>query len=235
MFGVGIGMLYTPILVDRLQLIFPSGLAVANILRALTDPLLLAARSRRSAAASRVGLRRRHGRRRRSRCSAHRPVDLHLRRRHGRRRAHRRAPAVTGGMLGDPAQAVSSSRSAGSSEAPARKIEFLIALGDDHRRGDRRHVAHRVRRRSRAGAKQAASPGRERRDTEVHGWRRRNTVRLVVWSIVLGPLRLVAVGHLVLPAAVLSRVRARAWRASSLSSTASRWDQRLEPDLVARS
>src|SRR5450631_3889401 len=43
MFGVGVGMLYTPILVDRLQLTFPSGLAVANILRALTDPVLLKA------------------------------------------------------------------------------------------------------------------------------------------------------------------------------------------------
>jgi uncharacterized oligopeptide transporter (OPT) family protein len=41
MYGAGIGMLYTPILVDRLQLTFPSGLAVANILRALTDPVLL--------------------------------------------------------------------------------------------------------------------------------------------------------------------------------------------------
>ncbi|MGV3493566.1 MAG: OPT/YSL family transporter [Ramlibacter sp.] len=41
MFGVGVGMLYTPVLVDRLRLTFPSGLAVANILRALTDPLLL--------------------------------------------------------------------------------------------------------------------------------------------------------------------------------------------------
>src|SRR5881396_1563992 len=41
MFGVGIGMLYTPILVDRMQLYFPSGFAVANILRALTDPVLL--------------------------------------------------------------------------------------------------------------------------------------------------------------------------------------------------
>jgi uncharacterized oligopeptide transporter (OPT) family protein len=41
MFGVGVGMLYTPILVDRLRLTFPSGLAVANILRALTDPALL--------------------------------------------------------------------------------------------------------------------------------------------------------------------------------------------------
>jgi uncharacterized oligopeptide transporter (OPT) family protein len=41
MFGAGVGMLYTPILVDRLQLTYPSGLAVANILRALTDPDLL--------------------------------------------------------------------------------------------------------------------------------------------------------------------------------------------------
>ena len=35
------GMLYTPILVDRMQLAFPSGFAVANILRALTDMRLL--------------------------------------------------------------------------------------------------------------------------------------------------------------------------------------------------
>ena len=41
MFGVGVGMLYTPLLVDRMRLTFPSGLAVANILRALTDPALL--------------------------------------------------------------------------------------------------------------------------------------------------------------------------------------------------
>jgi uncharacterized oligopeptide transporter (OPT) family protein len=41
MFGVGIGMLYTPILVDRMQLAYPSGFAVANILRALTDKKLL--------------------------------------------------------------------------------------------------------------------------------------------------------------------------------------------------
>jgi uncharacterized oligopeptide transporter (OPT) family protein len=41
MFGVGVGMLCTPIVVDRMQLTFPSGLAVANILRALTDKNLL--------------------------------------------------------------------------------------------------------------------------------------------------------------------------------------------------
>jgi uncharacterized oligopeptide transporter (OPT) family protein len=41
MFAAGVGMMYTPILVDRMQLTYPSGLAVANILRALTDPVLL--------------------------------------------------------------------------------------------------------------------------------------------------------------------------------------------------
>lgn len=41
MFGIGVGMLYTPILVDKMQLTYPSGLAVANILRALTDVRLL--------------------------------------------------------------------------------------------------------------------------------------------------------------------------------------------------
>jgi uncharacterized oligopeptide transporter (OPT) family protein len=41
MFGAGLGMLYTPLLVDRMQLAYPSGFAVANILRALTDPKLL--------------------------------------------------------------------------------------------------------------------------------------------------------------------------------------------------
>ncbi|WP_374586914.1 OPT/YSL family transporter [Ideonella dechloratans] len=41
MLGAGVGMLYTPILVDKLQLPYPSGFAVANILRALTDPVLL--------------------------------------------------------------------------------------------------------------------------------------------------------------------------------------------------
>src|SRR5437764_8513358 len=41
MFGAGVGMLYTPLLVDRMQLAYPSGFAVANILRALTDQHLL--------------------------------------------------------------------------------------------------------------------------------------------------------------------------------------------------
>ncbi len=42
MYGCGVGMLYTPIVVDKMQLTFPSGFAVANILRALTDKRILA-------------------------------------------------------------------------------------------------------------------------------------------------------------------------------------------------
>ena len=62
MFGIGVGMLYTPILVDRLQLEYPSGHAVANILRALTDARLL----RRSIGKLGGGTGGRHRRRRRS-------------------------------------------------------------------------------------------------------------------------------------------------------------------------
>ena len=56
MFGAGVGMLCTPILVDRLQLVFPSGLAVANILRALTDPVLLRASVRRLGSGVALGI-----------------------------------------------------------------------------------------------------------------------------------------------------------------------------------
>lgn len=56
MFGVGVGMLYTPVLVDRLRLAFPSGLAVANILRALTDTVLLRHSVRQLAAGAAAGI-----------------------------------------------------------------------------------------------------------------------------------------------------------------------------------
>ena len=56
MFGAGVGMLYTPLLVDRLQLTYPSGLAVANILRALTDKVLLRRSIARLAGGIGVGL-----------------------------------------------------------------------------------------------------------------------------------------------------------------------------------
>ncbi len=131
MFGVGVGMLYTPILVDRLQLTYPSGLAVANILRALTDKRLL----KRSVGAAR----RRHGarvrsagsRRRRSPCSAPSGCQhVDARRGHGRRRAHRRPGHRRAALIGRALTPVASCRSAGSTPGdPFRKIGFLIALG----------------------------------------------------------------------------------------------------------
>ncbi len=41
LFGIGVGMAYTPLLVDKMDLKFPSGLGAANILRALCNKLLL--------------------------------------------------------------------------------------------------------------------------------------------------------------------------------------------------
>jgi uncharacterized oligopeptide transporter (OPT) family protein len=82
MFGVGVGMLYTPILVDRMQLSFPSGYAVANILRALTDPPAAQGLDREA--------RRRHARG--ARRAASRPTAWHRSRRRAIRRP-RSAPA----------------------------------------------------------------------------------------------------------------------------------------------
>ena len=56
MFGVGVGMLFTPLLVDRMRLTYPSGFAVANILRALTDKRLLQASIGKLASGTGIGL-----------------------------------------------------------------------------------------------------------------------------------------------------------------------------------
>ena len=56
MFGVGVGMLYTPLLVDKMRLTYPSGLAVANILRALTDKELLKRSISKLASGTGIGL-----------------------------------------------------------------------------------------------------------------------------------------------------------------------------------
>ena len=89
MFGAGIGMLYTPILVDRMKLMFPSGpRGREHPARAdrpgAAAPLGRAARRRRR---ERAGRRHRRGEDRAARRD--RALDLDVRRRHGRRRAHR--------------------------------------------------------------------------------------------------------------------------------------------------
>ena len=89
MFGVGVGMLYTPVLVDRMRLVFPSGLAVANILRALTDTALLRRSVRQLGGGMAAGLVGGTGRGPAAAARRHRAVDFDLRRRARDRRAHR--------------------------------------------------------------------------------------------------------------------------------------------------
>ena len=89
MFGAGVGMLYTPVLVDRMQLTFPSGLAVANILRALTDPALLRQSVGKLGGGLAAGLALGLAAIARAAPGRDRAVGVDLRRRHGGGRAHR--------------------------------------------------------------------------------------------------------------------------------------------------
>lgn len=128
MFGVGVGMLYTPVLVDRMRLAFPSGLAVANILRALTDPALLRRSVRQLGSGVGLGLAA-------GLAAARLPVlgaiglsastfgaGLVIGARIG-------IPAVTGGLVGVALQPYFVSIGWLQAGDPPRKIMFLIALG----------------------------------------------------------------------------------------------------------
>ncbi|MDM0049634.1 OPT/YSL family transporter [Variovorax sp. J22R115] len=128
MFGVGVGMLYTPVLVDRMRLAFPSGLAVANILRALTDPMLLRRSVRQLGGGLTVGLMA-------GLASARLPLlgaiglsastfgaGLVVGARIG-------IPAVMGGVIGVALQPYFVSIGWLQTGDPPRKIMFLIALG----------------------------------------------------------------------------------------------------------
>jgi uncharacterized oligopeptide transporter (OPT) family protein len=128
MFGVGVGMLYTPVLVDRMRLAFPSGLAVANILRALTDPALLRRSVRQLGGGVGLGLAA-------GLAAARLPVlgaiglsastfgaGLVVGARIG-------IPAVTGGLLGMALQPYFVSIGWLQAGDPPRKIMFLVALG----------------------------------------------------------------------------------------------------------
>ena len=128
-------MLYTPMLVDRLQLTYPSGLAVANILRALTDPVLLRQSVAQAGRRHRGGHRRRHRGGARSRCWA--PSSCPPRR-WARACSSARASAsraITGGLIGWALIPYFISIGWLKEGEPFRKITFLIALGTDHGRG----------------------------------------------------------------------------------------------------
>ncbi|HEX6704733.1 MAG TPA: OPT/YSL family transporter [Albitalea sp.] len=192
MFGVGVGMLYTPILVDRLQLTFPSGLAVANILRALTDPVLL----RRSVAklGSGVGLGLVGGL-----GAAKLPLlaafDLSTSTLGAGMVVGARIgiAAVVGGLLGVVLTPYFVSIGWLQPGDPFRKIMFLIALGTIMGAAviDLTLIFWRAwqRFKARSGVAQASAPQDD--------WKRVNTKKLVLWVVAWG-VAIVATGHLVL-------------------------------------
>jgi uncharacterized oligopeptide transporter (OPT) family protein len=189
MFGVGVGMLYTPVLVDRMHLAFPSGLAVANILRALTDPLLLRRSVRQLGSGIAMGLLA-------GLASARLPLlgaiglsastfgaGLVVGARIG-------IPAVLGGLVGVALQPNFVSIGWLQAGDPPRKIMFLIALGTIM--GAAMVDMALIVARALAGAGRPA----DRKATVPSGgdWRRVNSVRLVLW-VLFWAAATVACGH----------------------------------------
>ena len=180
MFGAGIGMLYTPILVDRMKLVFPSGLAVANILRALTDPVLL----RRSVAllgggvASGIA-----GGIAAAKIALFGTIELSASTFGAGMVVGARIglAAVTGGVISLLLKPYFVSIGWLQAGDPPRKIMFLIALGWIMGAAlvDMTLILGRAVRRWRETAGEERTSGAK----EVHGWRRVHTLRLVAWSI----------------------------------------------------
>ena len=200
MFGAGIGMLYTPILVDRMNLVFPSGLAVANILRALTDPVLL----RRSVAllggGVATGL---IGGIAAAKIALLGTIELSTSTFGAGMVVGARIglAAVTGSVIGILAKPYLVSIGWLEATDPPRKIMFLIALGTIMGAAivDLVVILASAMRRWR----ETSSGSRPVQDeVPVQGWRRVHTVRLVAWSIGWG-LAVVVVGHVVLAQPVL--------------------------------
>jgi uncharacterized oligopeptide transporter (OPT) family protein len=199
MFGAGIGMLYTPILVDRMKLTFPSGLAVANILRALTDPVLL----RRSVALLGSGVASGLvGGVAAAKVAVLGAIELSTSTFGAGMVVGARIglAAVTGGVIGILLKPHLVAIGWLGANDPPRKIMFLIALGTIMGAAivDLTLIFWRAAQRWREAAASGAAPA----DVEVHGWRRVHTVRLVVWAICWA-CAIVAIGHFVLRQPVL--------------------------------
>jgi uncharacterized oligopeptide transporter (OPT) family protein len=192
MFGVGVGMLYTPVVVDRMRLVFPSGLAVANILRALTDTRLLRRSVRQLGSGIAAGLIA-------GLASARLPLlgavelsastfgaGLVIGARIG-------IPAVVGGLIGVALQPYFVSIGWLQAGDPPRKIMFLIALGTIMGAAlvDLAVIFARALPRARRQAARDAPP------PEAGDWRRVDSTRLVLWVIVWAAAT-VACGHWVL-------------------------------------
>ena len=192
MFGVGVGMLYTPVLVDRMRLAFPSGLAVANILRALTDPALLRRSVRQLGGGMGLGLAT-------GLASARLPLlgaiglsastfgaGLVIGARIG-------IPAATGGLIGVALQPYFVSIGWLQAGDPPRKIMFLIALGTIM--GAALVDMALIFARALPGARRQAA--RDAPQPAMGDWQRINSTRLVLW-VLFWAAATVACGHLLL-------------------------------------
>jgi len=191
MFAAGVGMLYTPILVDRMQLTFPSGLAVANILRALTDPILL----RRSVATLGTGMALGFaGGIAATRVAVLGAIEFSASTLGAGMVVGARigVPAIVGGLLGLAMTPYFVSIGWLNAGDPFRKITFLIALGTIMGAAivDLSLVFWEALGRLR-GLAPATAPARQ------EDWKRVDTKRLVMWVIFWG-IGLVVTGHLVL-------------------------------------
>lgn len=189
MFGVGVGMLYTPVLVDRMHLVFPSGLAVANILRALTDTALLRRSVRQLGGGVVLGLAT-------GLTAARLPLPgaielsastfgagLVIGARIG-------IPALVGGLIGVALQPFFVLIGWLETGDPPRKIMFLIALGTIMGAAlvDLALIFARALPRARLQAASNAPP------PAVDDWRRVNSTRLVLW-VAFWAAATVACGH----------------------------------------
>jgi uncharacterized oligopeptide transporter (OPT) family protein len=189
MYGAGVGMLFTPLLVDRLQLTFPSGLAVANILRALTDPVLLRRSVNKLGGGILAGIAGGIGAAKIARLGA---IELSTSTFGAGMLVGARigVPAIVGGVIGWALVPTFVSIGWLEEGEPFRKITFLIALGLIMGAAIvdialvLRETLLRFRRR----------PGPR---LEVDDWKRVNTARLVLWVLAWGA-GIVATGHLVL-------------------------------------
>jgi uncharacterized oligopeptide transporter (OPT) family protein len=189
MYGAGVGMLYTPLLVDRLQLTFPSGLAVANILRALTDPVLLRRSVTKLGTGILAGIAGGIGAARipwlgalelsTSTFGAGMLVGARI-----------GIPAIVGGVIGWALVPTFVSIGWLGEGEPFRKITFLVALGLIM--GAAIVDIALVLRETLLRFRRPGAPAAAQDD-----WKRVNTARLVAWVIAWG-LGIVATGHLVL-------------------------------------
>lgn len=190
MFAAGVGMLYTPILVDRMQLTFPSGLAVANILRALTDPELLRRSVNKLGTGIAVGIASGIAAAKVAMLGA---IELSASTFGAGMVVGARigVPAITAGLLGFALIPYFVSIGWLGEGDPFRKITFLIALGMIMGAAivDLGLIFWQAWQRYRQGS---AAPREEPPD-----WKRVNTRRLVMW-VILWAAGIVLTGHIVL-------------------------------------